>query len=449
MKTLFIVGLAIVGLLLMPLAGYGQSDQNTSAAPPVAQPLVREGDFAIDLVKALGIGAPQNEADAENMLDSSGIAPQNGWMADYPVTPDVLGDLQKAVAAAADSQRLPMGKEEALNKLRAVTTGLGLPVVADASQSDAENSAPPTTYNGENPDVVNNYYYDNGPPVVTYYPPPGDYNYLYAWVPYPFWFGGFFFTGFFCLHDFHRTILVNHVPRFCTNHLIDPRTNRVAVIDPVRRTVTTSFGARAGFSSVQARRGAGAIFNRSLERTRITNTDHTSAARGFSGVNPAPPRSGEHFQPQIPSQRGSSIPGMGGRSEGVNSMGRGEREFSSPPPSSGRSSSLPPVHENEPSMQFHRGMTDNFSGGHFSGGFHGGGSGHGDSFGIGHGSGIAHSEPFGGSPGASFGSVPGGWVATPWMKCLPATRPGESGSKRGSYDPLFLALSQKKCPLSF
>lgn len=390
MKTLFIVGLAIAGLLLMPLAGYSQSDQNTSAAPPVAQPLVREGDFAIDLAKALEIGTPQNEADAENMLDSSGIAPRNGWMADYPVTPDILGDLQKAVAAAADSQTLPMGKEEALNKLRAVTTGLGLPVVADASHSDAENSAPPTTYNGENPDVVNNYYYDYGPPVVTYYPPPWDYYYLYAWVPYPFWFGGFFFTGFFCLHDFHRTILVNHVPRFCTNHWIDPRTNRVAVVDPVRRTSTTSFGASGGFSSVQARRGAEAIFNRSLERARITNADHTGVARGFSSVNPAASRSGAHFQPQIPSQRGSSIPGMGGQSGGVNPRGRGEREFSSPAPSSGRASSLPPAHENGPSMQFHRGMTDNFGGGHSSEGFQSGGSGH------------------GGSPGASFGSFRGG-----------------------------------------
>ena len=35
MKTLFIVGLAIAGLLLMPLAGLSQSDQRTSAAPPV------------------------------------------------------------------------------------------------------------------------------------------------------------------------------------------------------------------------------------------------------------------------------------------------------------------------------------------------------------------------------------------------------------------------------
>ena len=79
MKTLFIVGLAIAGLLLMPLAGLSQSDQSTSAVPPVAQPLVREGDFAIGLVKVLEIGIPQNEADAESMLDSAGIAPRNGW----------------------------------------------------------------------------------------------------------------------------------------------------------------------------------------------------------------------------------------------------------------------------------------------------------------------------------------------------------------------------------
>jgi hypothetical protein len=174
-------------------------------------------------------------------------------MADYPVTPDVLGDLQNAVAAASDSQRLPMGRDEALNKLRTVSTGLGLPVVADTTSPHDENGVPPAAYNGENPDVVNNYYYEYGPPVVTYYPPPWDYYYLYAWVPYPFWFGGFFFTGFFCLHDFHRPVLVNHVSKFCTNHWFDPRTHTVAVIDPVSRTTTTSSGVRSGFSSVQAR----------------------------------------------------------------------------------------------------------------------------------------------------------------------------------------------------
>ena len=61
------------------LAGLSQSDQSTSAVPPVAQPLVREGDFAIGLVKVLEIGIPQKEADAESMLDSAGIAPRNGW----------------------------------------------------------------------------------------------------------------------------------------------------------------------------------------------------------------------------------------------------------------------------------------------------------------------------------------------------------------------------------
>ena len=47
------------GLLLIPFAGLGQAQQ---AAPPVAQTLVREGDFAIKLAEALKLGQAQGEA---------------------------------------------------------------------------------------------------------------------------------------------------------------------------------------------------------------------------------------------------------------------------------------------------------------------------------------------------------------------------------------------------
>jgi hypothetical protein len=98
----------------MPLEGHPQSDQETPAAPPpVAQPLVREGSFAMNLVEALDIGAAQNEADGESLLASVGFAPRHGWIADYPVTPDVLGDLQATVAAASDPGSLMMEKEPA------------------------------------------------------------------------------------------------------------------------------------------------------------------------------------------------------------------------------------------------------------------------------------------------------------------------------------------------
>ena len=47
-------------------------------------PLIREGDFAIKLVEALKVGQAKSEAEAESILASVGIAPKNGWIADYP-----------------------------------------------------------------------------------------------------------------------------------------------------------------------------------------------------------------------------------------------------------------------------------------------------------------------------------------------------------------------------
>ena len=188
MKKVFITMVAMA-LLLLPLTVYAQSDQNSTGAPPVSQALVPEGDFALKLVTALGLGTPGSEAQAEDMLTSVGIAPRNGWIADYPVTPDIIGELQNAVAAAADSKKLPMEKGEALNAFKNLIGEFGLGVLPGSSGKYAESQLEP------NPTVINNYYYEEGPPVVTYYPPPWDYYYLYAWVPYPFWYSRFFFPG--------------------------------------------------------------------------------------------------------------------------------------------------------------------------------------------------------------------------------------------------------------
>jgi hypothetical protein len=379
MRKIVIVAFAVAALVLMPLAGYPQSDQDTSAAaPPVAQPLVREGSFAVSLAKSLGMGAPQNEADAENLLASVGIAPKNGWIADYPVTPDVLGDLQEAVVAASDSGRLPMGKDEALKSLQAVADEFGLPVAAAGPGSYTQDNGPPTPYNEENPTAIDNYYYTYGPPVVTYYPPPPDYEYLYAWVPYPFWFGGFFFTGYFCLNDFDRVIVVNHVARVCTNHVFDRRTGAVAPIDPAGRRVERSVSQGSGFASAQARRGAGAIFNRSLERgnARLGESGHVS--RGFVRANPGSSRPGEHFQSQVPSGRHYGTQGMrmSRREEGFTFVQHSERQFGTSRSGFARSFRAQPAPERGPSMRLPGRGPGNFSGGASFGGFRGGGFSH-------------------------------------------------------------------------
>lgn len=169
--------------------------------PPLAQSLVREGTLAVNLANALKIGSPTNEAEAESALTSAGIAPRNGWVGDYPVTPDVVIELRNAIGIAADSKGLSMSKEEALNVFDNVTKDYELPVQAvNAEPVVSPNTSPDTV--PPDPTVINNYYTQEGPPVVTYYAPPADYSYLYNYVPYPFWWLNAWFPGYYILADF-------------------------------------------------------------------------------------------------------------------------------------------------------------------------------------------------------------------------------------------------------
>jgi hypothetical protein len=87
-----------------------QTDTNS---PPVAQTLVPEGVFAMQLAKALKLGSLQDEAKAEELLSSLGIEPKNGWLAEYPVTPDVLGDVEKGISVASDQGKIKLTKDQA------------------------------------------------------------------------------------------------------------------------------------------------------------------------------------------------------------------------------------------------------------------------------------------------------------------------------------------------
>jgi len=310
MKKMLVFLLA-AGLFLTQAAVYAQSDQSAAKAPPpVSQPLVREGDLAVKLVEFLKIGTAKNEAEAETRLGAFGIAPKNGWIADYPVTPDIIGELQKAVSGAADAKRLPIGKEEALKAFRTATVEAGIPIVAELS-----GKYPETQPRCAESSAVDNYYSSEGPPAVTYCPPPPDYGYLYAWVPFPFFFDVFFFPGFFILHDFHKVIIINKTVVVVTNHVIDPKTKTVALIDPVKRGtgkgfITTSNRPRTGFASAEARKSAASIFERSRERMRSahsrmrTGVERGAIPSGARGMSESSFRGNE---------RSFSPPSMGGR----------------------------------------------------------------------------------------------------------------------------------------
>jgi hypothetical protein len=270
-----------------------QSGGTGTQPPPIAQALIPEGDFAIKLAEALKVGRAQNEAEAESILASAGIAPKNGWIADYPVTPDIIGELQNSIGVAADSGKLPVNKDVALKALENLTAGQGLPVAADAESQVIEAEPSPNDVEYSNPEVINNYYYDQGPPVVTYYPPPPDYGYLYSWVPYPFWCSGFRFGGFFILNDFHRSAFVNGRRVTVSNHFVDPKTRRVFPIDPRTRSIgkslVTTVSQTGRVASTEAQKGAASIMERSQERAR-SRSSVTAGIKTGSGAPVIPQR---------------------------------------------------------------------------------------------------------------------------------------------------------------
>ena len=161
-----------------PQLGYGYyyQPERKSVSPSVGQALVREGSFAMKLAEGLKIGPVQSEAEAESRLAQMGIAPRNGWIADYPVTPGItgiIGELQNAVGAAADSGKLAMNREEAIK----VFQGL----ISDIQDQHARAKTP---FEEQPPPGPYRYPY----PYYRYYYP---YYYPYAY-PYPYFYFRFY-----------------------------------------------------------------------------------------------------------------------------------------------------------------------------------------------------------------------------------------------------------------
>lgn len=310
-------------LLLVPAMVFAQPGQIKPGAPPVGQPLVSEGDFAVKLGVALGVITTDDEVEAESRLGDLGIAPRNGWIADYPVTPDIVVELQNAVGAAADSQKITLGKDEALKRFADVTAGFGLSLRPYATGTPYEPT-PASCENYPNPSAIYNSYTSEGPPVVTYYCPPPDYYSLYTWVPCPFWWSDLWFPGFFILHDFHRVIHVHRRVVVITNHFNEFGTHRAFRIDPLERFRGKTF-AGIGVSRPKD------FFSTGVPRSERTIFNGPRALKTPGGGMVSPPfRGGERVSP-VPrgGERVSPPSGGGGRtsppSGGGGSMERGQR----------------------------------------------------------------------------------------------------------------------------
>jgi len=326
-------------ITLMPVLICAQPGPAAHSTPPISSPIVREGEFAIRLEFWLGVGTTDDEAEAENRLAEVGILPRNGWIADYPVTPDVAGELQQAVIDAAASGKISLSRDEALKRFNDTLSEFGLSLTPYPSQEPTEAYST-NTDNYPNPSAVDNYYYREGPPVVTYYTPPPAFYYMYAWVPFPFLWSGFWFPGYFILHDFHKTVVVNRRVVFVSNHFRDIRSHRVFRVDPVARFRGRTFG------------GIGAGRTRGLLSTGIPGSDrrifnspaprnlpmiNQPAARGhivrppsrgnvtvtppaLRGGTPAPPTRGRILSP---APRGGEAVRPPSRGSGPSERGRG------------------------------------------------------------------------------------------------------------------------------
>jgi len=287
MKGLLLMLIILMAFVMIPILSHTQTGPpSTTISSPISQPLIREGTLAVKLAADLKLGTTDNEAEAEDLLSSVGVMPQNGWMADYPVTPDIVGELEAAITAAANGGRINLSATDALQVLQNDVSSYGLPLVPDTAGNYAGDMSAPSY-----PDSVaaNDYYYNDGPPQVTYYAPPPDYAYLYDWVPYPFWWSNYWFPGFFVLTDFHVKTHWHHHGHehegFVTNHFRNPRTGIISRIDPASRGRggTLPAGGRTGWTNPAARSGAQAVYDRSRGLTE------PPPRREFRGYGVTPP----------------------------------------------------------------------------------------------------------------------------------------------------------------
>jgi hypothetical protein len=286
----FTFGVLALSLFLLLPALFAQAEEPVSGLPPIGQQMVREGDFAVKLLEALSLGSAEDEVDAETQLGNLGIAPRNGWIADYPVTPDIIGELHKSLRDAADSDRIDMDGDQAVKILEQVNAEAGVAIMPSTiAPSGSSNTPRGSSYPDQT--VINNYYSTEGPPVVTYYAPPADYYPLYSWVPYPFWGFGFWFPGYFILNDFNRVVHSHNRVFIVSNHFRDVRNHRVYRVDPVVRYRGRTYAGigvanTRGFISTGVRKGERSIFNSPRMRmTPATRSVPPSSRGGGARIN--------------------------------------------------------------------------------------------------------------------------------------------------------------------
>ncbi|MGC9196773.1 MAG: hypothetical protein ACP5IL_15160 [Syntrophobacteraceae bacterium] len=350
MRSGIIAFLAAVMALSVYL-GAARAQEPSQAPAPVEQPLVSEGEFAIKLSAALNLGFTHDEVEAEDSLAKIDVSPQNGWISDYPMTPDIVEEIRQSALRSASAGKLLMSKTDAAQAVSDVSARFNLPLTSggapgESADSSGSNQSVSTSY-------LDSYYNDYGPPVVTYYAPPQEYGYLYGWVPYPFWWGGNYFGGYYILNDFDcREGYYNHGRHHrryhgreghrITNHATGAN-GAVSRIDPLARAGiaggTSKFPGkslpenRSTFHSARGQADARAIVNHSSKASPagMAGGAYPAGARtethGNRGAQPRSDHTGQARGPVFPATHSlgaggiQSAPSANSSSTGISSGG--------------------------------------------------------------------------------------------------------------------------------
>lgn len=216
-----LIPLLAAALLLIPALVAAQQPDEKSSVSAIDPVLVRQGDFAILLAEALHLGVVEREEEAIRHLEDGDIAPEDGWIADYPVTPEILAQLALTIGDAADSGAIALSRDEALGALQALAADFGLSIPDELVPRYARRYLRDDAYDCRG-STISRYYDNYGPPVLSYCRPPYDYDALYDWRPYGSWWHGHYYPGYYLLHRFHLVIQVESKRPHHRRHLAKP-----------------------------------------------------------------------------------------------------------------------------------------------------------------------------------------------------------------------------------
>jgi len=178
-----------------PLERLGPASSGTMLAnadqpqiPERSPYMATQAEFAVQLVKELGLGQPADASQAADVLTNLRIVPALGeWNFDQPMTPELTIRLRQLTVAAAGRGAITITPEQALLAFDTTAALLNVDIPASNDQ-DTVSDAP--------------YPIADLPPLIDFSSPPPSFYPYYIWTPIAggFWWVNAFFPGFYVLN---------------------------------------------------------------------------------------------------------------------------------------------------------------------------------------------------------------------------------------------------------